>query len=68
VIRLLLAGCRKVSRAVQTERRRGGAAEQHDPSKMKKKKKKKKKIAKNLTLPHLDSNPRFLNKTFPPKI
>ena len=33
-----------------------------------KKVKKKRKMAKNLTLPHWDSNPRFLNKTFPPKI
>ena len=30
--------------------------------------KKKRKMVKNLTLPHWDSNPRFLNKTFPPKI
>ena len=37
--------------------------------KMKKKKaKKKRKMAKNLTLPHWDLNPGFLNKTFPPKI
>jgi len=33
-----------------------------------KKAKKKRKMAKNLTLPHYDSNLRFLNKTFPPKI
>ena len=33
-----------------------------------KKVKKKRKMAKNLTLPHWDSNPTFLNKTFPPKI
>ena len=32
------------------------------------KKVKKIKMAKNLTLPHWDSNPRFLNKTFQPKI
>ena len=31
-------------------------------------KKVKKKMAKGLTLPHWDLNPRFLNKTFPPKI
>ena len=30
--------------------------------------KKKRKMANNLTLPHWDSNPRFLNKTFPPNI
>ena len=33
-----------------------------------KKVKKKRKMAKNLTLPHWDLNPEFLNKTFPPKI
>ena len=33
-----------------------------------KKVKKKRKMAKNLTLPHGDLNPRYLNKTFPPKI
>ena len=33
-----------------------------------KKVKKKRKMAKNLTLPHGDLNPGFLNKTFPPKI
>ena len=33
-----------------------------------KKAKKKRKMAKNLTLPHWDLNPGFLNKTFPPKI
>ena len=33
-----------------------------------KKVKKKRKMAKNLTLPHWDLNPRFLNKTFPSKI
>ena len=33
-----------------------------------KKVKKKRKMAKNLTLHHWDSNPRFLNKSFPPKI
>ena len=33
-----------------------------------KKVKMKRKMAKNLTLPHWDSNPRFLNKTFPHKI
>jgi len=32
-----------------------------------KKVKKKRKMAKNLTLPHGDPNPGFLNKTFPPK-
>ena len=30
--------------------------------------KEKKKNGKNLTLPHWDSSPRFLNKTFPSKI
>ena len=33
-----------------------------------KKVKKKRKMVKNLTLPHWDLNPEFLNKTFPPKI
>jgi len=33
-----------------------------------KKVKKKRKMAKNLTLPHWDLNPGFLNKTFSPKI
>ena len=33
-----------------------------------KKVKEKRKMAKNLTLPHGDLNPGFLNKTFPPKI
>jgi hypothetical protein len=33
-----------------------------------KKVKKKRKMAKNLTLPHWDLNPGFLNKTFLPKI
>jgi hypothetical protein len=30
--------------------------------------KKKRKMSKNLTLPHRDLNPGFLNKSFPPKI